>query len=729
MKPDGPGLSQSVRGRSRPGARHNPMRETPGTPAVGCLLCLIQASESMREAIFEGPFPSKLDAVLDTVDQLLDKLVSLASTASPGSPSIEVGVLAYKTGADGKPRIRMVLPGSSASRPFVPYEELASLDPGTTPEGPGRWVWARASGAPRRLARDVSRAGRLAARWASDHPDAFSPILVHLTDGESTEGPLDDVARTLTEGRPATFLVHCLFREGLPASTFTRVPPTPSGDLWSMSSPFSDDPTPGVLPDRNPSRALLVNTRSAFLRIGEIVGRLWRIRLATPSAAPAPIEPTEPTSATALVEQEPPAREPTPEREPEAPECPPRFEARALWTPKRGNTEAQWEDGYAFNPPEGLVAVADGAGSGIFSKLWADLLLKSYLAHPVSLDNPDAVGPWINEQRNAWATRVDYPRQRWSVQLRLDQTCGAATFLGLEIGFEPEGPEGGTPWEAGAVGDVCLLHVREGHLVDSFPISRAADFNATPSIFQSKAMGPMPSGVVRSGMILPGDFLIIATDALAQSLLTEVEAGIFPDWGRFWDIDQEFWRIEIEAARDRGAIVNDDCTLVLVRLPQDSTLNPTTSEDTFSEERVTLHPESDGPPLKSGTVMGLSHEESVEPELPPIDAEIALAERATTVNSNRDLNPSWNLRRRRTRSRIGLSALRAALPNRRENNVPEMRGGLFRRSGRRRSCRNGRYLPAVHSAGSHPGKLHGTARFIGKLANPNSNHERVLINL
>jgi hypothetical protein len=249
------------------------------------------------------------------------------------------------------------------------------------------------------------------------------------------------------------------------------------------------------------------------------------------------------------------------------------------------------------------------------------------------------VGPWINEQRNAWATCVDYPRQRWSVQLRLDQTCGAATFLGLTIDSEPEGPEGGTPWKAGAVGDVCLFHVREGHLLDSFPVSRAADFNATPSIFQSKAMGPMPSGVVRSGILLPGDFLVIATDALAQSLLTEVEAGIFPDWGRFWDIDQECWRIEIEALRDRGAIVNDDCTLVLVRLPEDSTLSPTTSEDTFSEERVTFHPESDGPPLESGTVMRLSHEEaesagfipskleeSVEPELPPIVVEIASAE-------------------------------------------------------------------------------------------------------
>ena len=599
------------------------MSETHDTTGIGCLLCLVQASGSMRETIFEGPFPTKMDAVLDTIDRLLDELVGLARDASPAGPFIDVGVLAYKMGADGKFRIRTVLPGSSGSRPFVPLGELSLLDPGKSPEGPGRWVWVEASGdAPARAA--LSQAGRLAARWASDHPDAGPPILIHLTDGESSDGPLDDVARMLTEGRSAAFLIHCLFRQGLPASAFTRIPETPSGDLWSMSSPLSHDPTPGTDPGHDQSRALLVNTPSAFLRISEMVRRIWAAARSTPSPmstsapTPAPVEAIEPTPVPTPLSEPIPAQ--TPEPEPSSvPTGPPRFDARALWAPKRGNTEAQWEDGYAFDPPAGVIAVADGAGSGIFSKLWADLLLESYLARPVALDNPDAVGPWINERRNAWATRVDYPRQRWSVQLRLDQTCGAATFLGLAIGAGPEGPEDATPWEAGAVGDVCLFHVREGRLVDSFPIARAADFSATPSIFQSKAMRSMPSGVVRRGAILPGDLLVVATDALAQSLLTEIEAGVPPDWGRFWDIDQDLWRIEIEALRDRGAIVNDDCTLVLVRLPGDSTPSLSPSEVPLSEESDSLHAEPDGP--SSERV-----EELIDSELPPFAAEVAPTE-------------------------------------------------------------------------------------------------------
>ena len=574
------------------------MSETHDSSApVGCLLCLIQASESMREEIFEGPFPSKMDAALDTIDRLLDDLVGLARAERSGA-AFEVGVLTYQAGDDGKPRLRTVLPGSSGSRPFVPLSEIISHDPGETPEGPGRWIWVAASGsAPTRAA--FSLASRLAAHWASDHPGAAAPIVVHITDGESSDGRLDEIVPALTESQPAPFLVNCLFRPGLPASTFTRAPETPIGDLWSMSSPLSHDPTPGTdpQPGHDPGRALLVNTRSAFLRIGEMVRKVWEAAVATPPAAPV-IGPEEAISE-AIPEPEAVTPAIPPEPEPTIPAGPPRFEARALWAPKRGNTEAQWEDGYAFDPAAGVVAVADGAGDGIFSKLWADLLLESYLARPVALDNPDAIGPWINERRIAWATKVDYPRQRWSVQLRLDQTCGAATFLGIAIGPAPEGEDGSTPWEAGAVGDVCLFHIREGRLVESFPVTRAAEFGSTPRLFQSKSLRQMPVGVVHRGGLLPGDRLVVATDATAQALLTEVEAGTPPDWGRFWDLDQETWRSEIETLRDRGAIVNDDCTLVVVRLPGDVTLSsPKVVE---AEEAADVTPSEEPPVITAPT--------------------------------------------------------------------------------------------------------------------------------
>lgn len=591
--------------------------------AVGCLLCLVQASESTRRAIFKSPTRTKIDAIVDTVDRLLDELVALARGLGPGSGSFEVGVLAYQGGADGAPRLRTVLPGTSSSRPFVPVSELAPVGPREAPDGPQRWVQVEPSGAaPARAA--LSRARILAADWAADHPGAARPLVVHLTDGESTDGPLDDVARAITEGRAAAFLVHCLFREKLPASAFTRAPETPSGDLWSMSSPLISDPRPGDDPALDERRALLVNKRSASRLIGDLIRRIWRApanradeAVRSAIAAPAPATPAPEPEPEALPDSH---REPEAASEPPVPAGPPRFAARVLWTPKRGNTESQWEDGYAFAPEAGLVAVADGAGDGIFSKLWAELLLESYVAHPVALDDAGAVEAWIAERRRAWVARVDYPRQRWSIQLRLDQTCGAATFLGLEIGAGPEGPDDATSWTASAVGDVCLFHLRGGQLVDSFPVARAADFGTTPDIFQSKPMRPMPAGVVRRGILLPDDLLVIATDAVAQCLLAAVEAGNPPDWTRFWDLDQDAWRNEIETLRDQHTIVNDDCTLVVVRLPEaasqsaDPASEPTAADEPGLPSQAAVDALDDSqPPPSSAVESGAENPLTIDP--------------------------------------------------------------------------------------------------------------------
>lgn len=337
-----------------------------------------------------------------------------------------------------------------------------------------------------------------------------------------------------------------------------------------MNSPSRQDPSTGA--DVDLRHADPVDERSAFRRISQLLRRIWATppsevgvgaaELPVPTPAdliPAPGRSDEPVPAgDRQPEQESPA-------EPPRPAGLPRFESRTLWMPKRGNAEKEWEDGFAFDAAAGVVAVADGAGDGIFSKLWAELLLNSYVACPVPLEDPDAVGAWIACCRREWVTRVDYPRQRWSVQLRLDQSCGAATFLGIQIDEIPDAA-GDVPWSAGAVGDVCLFHVRNNHAIAWFPIASSADFGTTPTIFQSKPMRPMPVGVITRGKLRPGELLLVATDALAQRLLMDVEADTAPDWSRFWTIDQDAWRQEIESLRNCGAIVNDDCTLVVIRL-------------------------------------------------------------------------------------------------------------------------------------------------------------------
>lgn len=271
--------------------------------------------------------------------------------------------------------------------------------------------------------------------------------------------------------------------------------------------------------------------------------------------------------------------------------APPRFRVRVFWTPKRGNSEAEWEDGFAFDTTSGLLAVADGASDGVFTKPWVKLLLESFIARPVQLDDPEQVESWLEEQRLRWFAALGYPRLRWSLQKRVDTSCGGATFLAFRL--DPEKTSAGSDepgllgWTAWAVGDVCLFHARDGYLIAMFPIERSSDFGYTPQLYQSRAWLSTPIAHVLRGEIRPGDLMLFATDALAQRMMAASEAGVVPDWGRLRALDLETWRGEIEDLRDRGEITNDDCTLLVLELSAPTADRPDLRSEFLGESEGT----------------------------------------------------------------------------------------------------------------------------------------------
>jgi hypothetical protein len=539
------------------------MGEFAKTPRDACLICLIQASASMRDGRKSAPVASKLEAALHVVEQLVADLVQFAGSKPGNSANFEVGVLAYSTNGDSGLSLRPLLPGSAQARLLVPLNELVDLAASAGGQDRIRWAKTEPSGdAPAREA--LARTRELLADWIGKHSAAHPPIIVHLTDGESSDGPIASVVTSLSDAIPGAMIFHCLFRRGVAPSLYVPIPETPCGDLWAMSSPFEDDEAAQTA--THPLRSLFVNKLTAAREIGRFIKKLWS-RADAPTAEPVP-----PVGEEVAIQQVVPA-EPERALEPEPPAVPAgpaRFEWRALWTPKGGNAEAEWEDGYAQNAPNGVVAVADGAGDGIFSKLWADLLLDSFVARPLPLEDPAAFEPWIQDRRRAWFQAIRYPEQRWSIQAKIDRSCGAATFVALVLDpIEPgaESPSGATGWTAWAVGDACLFHIRDGQLLACFPMSASQDFGTAPSLYQSKALRPTPAAVTTRGELRPDDIIVFATDALAQRMLADVESGSPPDWGRFWNLDQEVWRGEIAALRQQNAIVNDDCTVLVLRLP------------------------------------------------------------------------------------------------------------------------------------------------------------------
>jgi hypothetical protein len=225
-----------------------------------------------------------------------------------------------------------------------------------------------------------------------------------------------------------------------------------------------------------------------------------------------------------------------------------------------------------FDLARGAFALADGAGEGIFSKLWARLLTSEYVRSRPDPGDPAALGAWLQDCRRAWLEGINYRALRWSQINKVDHSGAAATFLTLDLTeAAPAGEEGPVAWRSWAVGDSCLFWARDNRLQAAFPVAAAADFGLTPALLRTKADHPDPPPQTARGRCRPGDVFLLATDAVAGWLLRCCEAGRPPDWERYADLDEAVWGDEIDRLRRENEMVNDDCTVLWVRiLPADA---------------------------------------------------------------------------------------------------------------------------------------------------------------
>ena len=174
-----------------------------------CFLFLIDQSESMREAIGGGDVPmAKADAVADAVNRLLSELTIKCAKEEGVRDYFYVGVLGY--GA----KVGPAFGGALAGRNLVPLSEVAAQPArleertrsvrngsGTLTEQTVKfptWFSPTAYG-------DTPMCGALTlaydvvGKWLAEHPGSFPPIVLNITDGESTDGDPSGPAEALRE--------------------------------------------------------------------------------------------------------------------------------------------------------------------------------------------------------------------------------------------------------------------------------------------------------------------------------------------------------------------------------------------------------------------------------------------------------------------------------------------------------------------------------------------------
>ncbi len=219
-----------------------------------CIIFLVDQSKSMQDRIGgEHATGSKADVVADALNRLLADLCIKCAKEEGVRDYFHVGVVGYGTSV--KPALSGVLSG----RYLVPLSEIA-LGPARVeerkkkvPDGAGGlveqtvrfpiWIDPIANGGTP-MSGAIAQAEQLLSQWVASHPSSFPPVVLNLTDGESTDGdPAQPAGRlralSSTDGAVLLFNLHVSSSNASPIifpDNDIALPDAYAKNLYSISS-------------------------------------------------------------------------------------------------------------------------------------------------------------------------------------------------------------------------------------------------------------------------------------------------------------------------------------------------------------------------------------------------------------------------------------------------------------------------------------------------------------
>ncbi len=180
--------------------------------APGCIIFLLDVSASMDDAFEHGM--RRIDFLTDAVNRTLLEVAAGCKFQDGTRHYFDIGVLSYS----GAP-LKSALSGSLASRTLVPITDMEAHPlrveqrKRKEPDGAGGlvevsvpfvvWLEPKTEGGTS-MCGALERAGQIVSTWCESHAASFPPIVLHITDGEATDGVPDQVvaaARRITDQR------------------------------------------------------------------------------------------------------------------------------------------------------------------------------------------------------------------------------------------------------------------------------------------------------------------------------------------------------------------------------------------------------------------------------------------------------------------------------------------------------------------------------------------------
>lgn len=250
---------------------------------------------------------------------------------------------------------------------------------------------------------------------------------------------------------------------------------------------------------------------------------------------------------------------------------------------KAGNAAKEWEDGAGAFDGDSVAGrnprfiVVDGATEAYDSLRWVDHLVTSFIGDGSSRKSQiPALGAepmqrWFELMQKRWVAEAPAAFANIFEERTFAQVGSFATLLGCEL----TDLEGTNPsWDAVALGDTVLFHVRDRQLVAQFPRLGADDFGLSPDGVhtQPAALEQMRRQLTFAhGSLIEGDQLFLTTDAFAHWIIRRIGGKERELWNLLINLDHPhlFEQLVVDH-RAAGEMKNDDVTLLRVHVAADA---------------------------------------------------------------------------------------------------------------------------------------------------------------
>ncbi|MCF8274945.1 MAG: hypothetical protein K9I95_14055 [Flavobacteriaceae bacterium] len=259
---------------------------------------------------------------------------------------------------------------------------------------------------------------------------------------------------------------------------------------------------------------------------------------------------------------------------------------------KRDSYEYKFiQDKYAINPKKKVFALADGTTQSFKSEIWAELITRNFINKttfiPIELISNLSKSV---EQYNGVNFEFSSNPAKASLEKTKQAKGGTATFIGLQFSENNK-------VNVISCGDSNLFVYNSKNLISSFPYSDIESLDSNNYFLNSIDLikGNIDEKFFNQKIIdiVPGDNLILATDALSRLILQKPEVFneliILSDFESFHNFCLKYWESKELQEDDISAIIiniEETSHLKIIHPPNNFSF-PKKNEEEFKPTQVT----------------------------------------------------------------------------------------------------------------------------------------------